>query len=798
MRTIIEREPYADLDLNRGWIDKGIWPANWVGLPGGAVLPKPYICAYRLIFTAAKQLSSLLHVTADEGYELYLDGVRLGRGPERGDARNWFFESYNLTLEPGEHTFVAKVWALGPAAPRSQMSLCNGFLLSPDDIAQIPLLATGTAPWQVKTLSGYEFVKPFAHDFFSVGYSTVMHGRDISWGWEHGKGEGWAPVAVLHPGSNASTRNRYAPGVHLLTPATLPPMQEQERVPGKVRYVRNLNQESKIEVSDTPRVDLSSGGEQTECWEKLVRGQSSLEIPPNTSLQVIVDMQDYVCGFTEVTLHGPRGSSVRVSWAESLFHEADAKTKGNRNEIDGKYFVGYGDRFYPNGPETLHYSADHVSAGRYVEVRVRTTTDPLTIESFAVRTTRYPWEVQSTFEASDARLAAIIQLGVRALQASSHDAPIDGPYYEQMMWAGDGVQTSLAGFVLMRDDRLVRKMLRLFDSSRQPGGLTAARWPARDTLIIAPYSLLWITMVREFAFWRDDAAFVRSMLPGVRAITEAFLSYIGSDGLLQIPMGWNFVDWVPAWGGVAPGDDRSAIIGWQLVRTLGCAAELETAHGEPELAQRLRRRAAELAAALTHAFWVEERSVFADNEDHTSYSEHTQCEALLSGCLDPERSRRLPASLLADSNLARTTISYSHYLFEAYRLIGNTDALLSRLDLWHSLPERGLLTTPEGPEPTRSDCHAWGSHPIYHFFATILGIRPSSPGFRTVSIRPQLGSLTYASGTMVHPSGEIVLQIRREGSLLRGEVSLPDGVMGRIQHGDQSVDLHYGRQRFSL
>jgi hypothetical protein len=39
-----------------------------------------------------------IHVSADERYELWLDGVREGRGSERGDARNWFFESYDLAL----------------------------------------------------------------------------------------------------------------------------------------------------------------------------------------------------------------------------------------------------------------------------------------------------------------------------------------------------------------------------------------------------------------------------------------------------------------------------------------------------------------------------------------------------------------------------------------------------------------------------------------------------------------------------------------------------------------------------
>jgi hypothetical protein len=78
---------------------------------------------------------------------------------------------------------------------------------------------------------------------------------------------------------------------------------------------------------------------------------------------------------------------------------------------------------------------------------------------------------------------------------------------------------------------------------------------------------------------------------------------------------------------------------------------------------------------------------------------------------------------------------------------------------------------------------------LFHYFATILGIRPASNQFATVEITPQLGHLTHASGTLVHPRGEIVVDFAVEAGELRGSIHLPDGVTGRLRVNGQFIPL---------
>jgi alpha-L-rhamnosidase len=309
-----------------------------------------------------------------------------------------------------------------------------------------------------------------------------------------------------------------------------------------------------------------------------------------------------------------------------------------------------------------------------------------------------------------------------------------------------------------------------------------------------------VSMVRNHAWWRGEADFIRSLLPGTRAVFDAHLQHVNSDGLLKNLRGWNFLDW--AWEqGVPPDSDPGKVSGplnWLFVYALQAAVELETFAGEPELAARYSRLAQTHARATEAAFWNEERGLFADDLNHQHYSEHAQCLALLSGRASERLAARAGEELLAATDLRRCTIYFSHYLFETFHQLNRPDALFVRLEYWFNLTSQGFVTTPEAPEPSRSDCHAWGAHPLFHFYAPILGVRPASMGFTRVEIRPQLGSSCRSvTGRMVHPRGWIEADLRWVDDRLEGKIILPEGVTGTFHGVNGSQILESGNQTVS-
>lgn len=754
----------------------------------------PEVVAYRLRFTLEAIATVRVHVSADERYELWLDGNRIGRGPERGVAAAWFYESYDLALEPGDHLLLARVSHLGDLAPQAQVSIAPGFLLVAEP-SYAALLSTATAPWEATTIQGYTFKLPRVAGPapWFTGANQITDGATFPWQIEHGVGEGWEAVTARREDARAFLGHISA---HVLQPATLPAQLVAKRHAGAVRYVA----EHREPWNDQQVVPVQAGASddaQVHAWQATVDGRP-ITVPPNRRLQVVLDLEQYVCAYPQLVTSGGRDAAITWCWAEALYGEAEGRTKQQRDEVEGRFFVApMRDRFLLYGGKERRFESLWWRAGRFMQLLIETADEPLTIESISLEETRYPLEMESHIATDDGRLDSIVPITLRGLQMCSHETYMDCPYYEQLMFVGDTRLEALTTYAITRDDRLPRKALTLFDLSRQANGQTLAHTPSRGDAIFPPFALWWVAMVHDYALWRDDQAFVVRLLPGIRAVSDGFLGMLNQEGLLQAPAGWNFVDWTAGWTlGVPPDGSQgsSGVLNWHLVYTLDLAAQLEAAIGEPELARRFERHKAQLAERITKRFWDEERGLFADDLAHKHFSEHAQCLALLSGMVSDEQRERIGAGLLSDPNLTRATIYFTHYLFEAYRLLGRADAIFDRLQLWFDLPGQGFKTTPEQPEPTRSDCHGWGAHPLFHSFATILGIRPVAFGFRQVEIAPLLGPLKSVSGSLVHPRGQIDVQLQVSDAGLSGTISLPPGVSGTLRYAGLTCELVAGVQ----
>lgn len=746
---------------------------------------EPVLLRFRREF-AATATPVRIHVSADERFELFLDGRRIARGPDRSDVEHWCYATYDLRLAPGSHRLEALVWSIGPNAPVAQLTWRGGFILKAEGDYDREL-TTGKAPWEVAELEGYEFT---AGDFFG-GVGAQLTAHDCGPQWKEGN---YVPAHVVRRALQSSEFGDATPGWKLY-PTTLPDQLDRELTPGRAVALGSgvLGKDDVVNAAAAQNPDLPR-------WQALLEGREEVVIPAHTEEFILWDLGNYYCAYPECEVSGGAGAKLAWSWAESLYLPK-SEAKGQRDEFIGKTFHGTTDTFLPGGGAHRKFSTLWWRAGRWCLLSIKTDAAPLTLHRVALDESRYPYELESRFDDGDPQLPGVIALATRGIQMCAHETYMDCPYYEQLMYDGDARLELLTTYTMTRDDRLARRAIELLDFSRQNSGFVKERYPSYLAQHSPTFSLIWALMLHDYACWHNDPDFVRARAIGLRSMLAQFESYENADGLLENLPGWPFMDWVDGWDcGNAPDGVKgvSALNNLLYVYALQGSAEVEDYLGEPLLAQRLRAKAARTAAAVRARFWDESRGLMADNLAHTEFSEHAQCLALLTDTLTGERAQRCFAQLLSAPDLKRTTIYFSFYLLETWQKFGRGDLIMQRLDFWKDLVRQGLKTPVEQPGDTRSDCHAWGSHPLFHLHASLAGIRPASPGFRTVRIAPEPGDLPKIVSRTPHSDGFIALNLNFANGSCQGTVELPPGIPGtfvwhgqeqKLTGGTNSIDL---------
>ncbi len=772
----------ADTNIRRHY---PIHHGSWIAHPD--IHPEEdSFCRYFLDFELSVAATIELHVSADNRFVLTCDADYIGMGPDRSDLAHWSFHSYRLALAPGTHRLSADVYFLHKDFPLAQTGIRPGFVLYAEHA--LVDLNTGTAPWKVVRLQGVRTERAPVKGFFVVGPNYILDAAAYCNPPEA------VDAVVLQAAGAQSGGGRILEGWRLY-PSRMP---EQVRRPvggGRIRLVEDVAPEAKLPADD-PVPDPT--------WQDFVDGKASVTVPAQSRVTVLWDLEQYHCAYPELTTIGGAGALVNIEWAESCYEHladvdgTDARLKGNRNEIAGKYFLGNGDTFLLDGlHRTLH--SFWWRAGRYIRIIVEAADEPITLKRLRLLETRMPLENESAFACDDDAVAGIIAICVRGIQMCAHETYMDCPYYEQLMYVGDTRLQMLTSYVMSAEDRLNQRGIELFDWSRRETGYVLERYPSRPFQLSCTFAMIWVLMLRDHAWWRNEPAFVKDRMKGMRCLLEEFKAHQGEHDLLPPLPGWSFVDWVPGLHAVnSPGPNASvhSVVNLLFLNALHAAIDLEEHFGEEHLAAYNRGWADRLSQAILATFWCAERGMFADDPERTRYSEHAQCLALLSGDY-PEQADPCFEALITAEDLSRTTVYFSFYVLETFQRFGRGDLIMEKWDFWKEMERLGFKTPMEMPEPSRSDCHAWGSHPLFHMHASLAGIRPADPGFKRVVIQPSPGSLRTLHSCVPHPAGTVSLEMQKQGNGWHATVSLPEGVTGTFLWGDAVYPLK-GRQGFML
>lgn len=747
----------------------------------------------------------VVHVSADNRYRLYVNGSAVSSGPQRSDVAHWKYETVDIApqLVRGRNVLAAVVWNWGANRPVAQHSHRTGFVVQGDD--SLAAVANTGPGWRLLVDSAYAPVtitNATVRTYYAAGPGEVVHADMYPWGWERPEYDDsrWrvvaqlegqppaAPLAAFEVPAGGSIVGRFRRRAPIgrgtgeifgwqLEPRTIPPMDETLQRLSAVRRATGIGAD-----------------------DRFLRGEGDLVVPARARATLLLDQSHTTNAYPVLVTSGGSGSSVTVTYAEALFDSAGRK--GNRNEIAGRSMRGVFDVFFPDGGARRVFQPLYWRPFRYVQLTIDTRDEPLTIHDFHGVFTGYPLRERARFRSDEQWIADVWRMDWNGARIGAFETYMDTPYYEQLQYVGDTRIQSLISLYVSGDDRLVRQAIEHFDASRIPDGLTMSRYPSALPQIIPPFSLLYVAMIDDYHMLRDDPAFVRSKLGGVRGVLDWYAARVDSTGMLGPMPYWNYVDWAPQWtDGVPPGatDGHSTTITLLYAYALQRAASVEQDVGDPAAAARYRRRATALVAAARARAWDARRALFRDAVGSDMYSQQTNVLAILSDAVPPAMQRALMQRVLDDSTLVQSTYYFTFYLFEALRKAGLAERYVDLLAPWRGMLALGLTSTPENPEPTRSDSHAWAAHPNFGLLAAVLGIRPASAGFRTVRIAPALGPLRWAEGRVPIPAGDVDVRLHRVGiGGMRAAVTLPGTVGGEFVWAGRRIALRPGRQTLDL
>ena len=323
--------------------DTGINPlqpideAAWIWHPAFANLAKvahaeifsaswsePVLLRFRKTF-AATAAPLRIHVSGDERFELFLDGRRIARGPDRSDVEHWSYATYDIQLAPGRHRLEALAWSIGPYAPVAQLSWRGGFVLKAE------------GPYDKQLTTGKRLGK-------SPG-SRASNSRRGSFSWACRNRRTTTRMAAGRSGRKAHTSRprsfarrsrrtpmaRVAPGWKLF-PSTLPDQFDREVNTGRAVAwaTARWTSDDVVRAEQARHPDLPA-------FQALVAGKGEVVVPPHTERFLLWDLENYFCAYPVCEVSGGAGAKLAWSWAESLYLP-NSEAKGNRNEFIGKTF----------------------------------------------------------------------------------------------------------------------------------------------------------------------------------------------------------------------------------------------------------------------------------------------------------------------------------------------------------------------------------------------------------------------------------------------------------------------------
>lgn len=388
---------------------------------------------------------------------------------------------------------------------------------------------------------------------------------------------------------------------------------------------------------------------------------------------------------------------------------------------------------------------------------------------------------KGSFKCDNERLNKIWETGAYTVHLNMQEYLWDGIKRDRLVWVGDMHPEVATINRVFGENKVINKSLDFAKNTTPlPGWMNG----------MTTYSMWWVIVHRDLYLHHGNFAYLKEQHKYLTALINQIANQIDKNGKENLD-GTRFLDW--------PTSENPDVIhsGIQAltVLTMHSAKDIANWLNDSKL-ERLCNETLNLLSKYTA-------------KDHNN----KQAAALLS-LSDIIPSDKASSAILKNGSHEFATF-YGYYMLEALAKDGKYNEAMDIIsDYWGAMLDLGATTFWENfnyeerlkanridelPVQTKFDihadggdhcyvglraslCHGWASGPTSWLTEHVLGFKVIEPGCKTVQIKPNLGNLKFAEGTLPTPYGEIyVKHTRLANGEIKSEIKAPK--MVRIIEG---------------
>ena len=388
---------------------------------------------------------------------------------------------------------------------------------------------------------------------------------------------------------------------------------------------------------------------------------------------------------------------------------------------------------------------------------------------------------------------------------------VDGAKRDRTVWPGDLAIAQATAFVSTNDLASMRNTIDLLYAAQKSDGEMPYAGPPINMWGSDTYHMWSLVGTADYVLYSGDKAWLSAHWQSYKSGVQFLLNKIDSNGVLS-------VDGISDWG-------RSAESGGEVIEAnalfyhvLVTGAELARIAGDSSQEAAYTSAASNLRRAVNQLFWDGNGGEYANSPGSTLHPQDGNSLALWFGLVDSQaRAMSVSGALRQNWNTfgAQTPekpnaiSSFTGSMEVHAHFAGGDDqtgldlirrqwgymlnsAIGTKSTFWEGYLADGKLepATPGGvswyPPPLlgsyMSLAHGWSTGPTSALTFFVLGVSPTRGGEVAYTEVPHPGDLTHAEGTLVLPSGPIIVSWTRDktADIFTETLVPPSGALGTI------------------